>query len=71
MTKPELLAIVPAYNEERRVGAVVAGLRKCGLTMGHPLVEIIVHKVVWFYDKVFRTDVDMDSERGMREEEAY
>lgn len=41
------------------------------VTMGHPLAEIIVHKVVWLYDKVFRTNVDMDSERGMHEEEAY
>jgi len=41
------------------------------VTMGNPMAEILVHKVVWFYDKVFRTNVDMDSERGMDEEEAY
>jgi len=33
MTKSDLLAIVPAYNEEHNVGAVVEKLRKCGLPM--------------------------------------
>ena len=41
------------------------------VTMGNPLAEILVHKVVYFYDKYFGTSVDMDTERGMDEEEAY
>ena len=41
------------------------------VTMGNPLVEILVHKVVWFYDKFFKTNVDVDSERGMEEGEEY
>lgn len=41
------------------------------VTMGHPLAEILVHKVVWLYDKILGTNFDMDSERGMHEEEQY
>lgn len=41
------------------------------VTMGHPLAEIMVHKVVWAYDRLFGTNHDMDSERGMHEEEEY
>lgn len=41
------------------------------LTMGLPIVELIVHRVVWFYDHFFGTHVDMDSERGMENGEAY
>jgi len=41
------------------------------LTMGLPIVELIVHRVVWFYDCFLGTRVDMDSERGMEEGETY
>lgn len=41
------------------------------ITMGNPLAEILVHKVVAFYDRIFGTKYDMDSERGMHEEEEY
>lgn len=41
------------------------------VTMGNPLAELLVHKVVYFYDKVFKTKNDMDTERGMEEEEEY
>jgi SAM-dependent methyltransferase len=41
------------------------------VTMGNPLAEILVHKVVWLYDKLLKTNVDMDSERGMEAEEEY
>ena len=41
------------------------------VTMGNPLAEIAVHKVVWLYDKLFGTNYDMDSERGMSAEEDY
>lgn len=39
------------------------------ITMGNPLAEILVHKVVMIYDRIFGTKHDMDSERGMLEEE--
>jgi len=41
------------------------------ITMGNPLAEILVHKVVMIYDRIFGTEHDMDSERGMLEEEQY
>ena len=41
------------------------------VTMGHPVAEILVHKVVYLYDRLFSTNFDMDSERGMDAEEAY
>jgi ubiquinone/menaquinone biosynthesis C-methylase UbiE len=41
------------------------------VTMGLPLIEIIVHQVVWLYDRFLKTKVDMDSERGMEEGEDY
>jgi catechol 2,3-dioxygenase-like lactoylglutathione lyase family enzyme len=39
--------------------------------MGVPVVEVIVHRLVWFYDRFLGFHVDMDTERGMAEEEAY
>jgi SAM-dependent methyltransferase len=41
------------------------------VTMGNPLAEILVHRVVWFYDRYLGTNVDVDGERGMKEEEEY
>jgi ubiquinone/menaquinone biosynthesis C-methylase UbiE len=41
------------------------------VTMGNPLAEIAVHRVVWLHDKLFKTNHDMDNERGMDAEEEY
>lgn len=41
------------------------------VTMGNPATELLVHKVVYWHDRLFGTNVDMDSERGMGEEEEY
>jgi SAM-dependent methyltransferase len=41
------------------------------VTMGNPLAEILVHKLVVFYDRFFGTKYDLDTERGMHEEEKY
>lgn len=41
------------------------------VTMGNPIAEILAHKAVWCYDKLFRTHYDIDSERGMKEGEEY
>jgi ubiquinone/menaquinone biosynthesis C-methylase UbiE len=41
------------------------------VTMGHPLAEYLVHKLVAFYDRALGTHLDVDGERGMGEEEAY
>ena len=41
------------------------------VTMGNPVAEILVHKLVSLYDRVLKTHYDHDSERGMHEDEAY
>lgn len=41
------------------------------VTMGNPVAEVLVHKLVYLYDRLFRTKYDMDSERGMDADEAY
>lgn len=41
------------------------------VTMGNPIAEWLVHKVVFIYDLFFGTHFDMDSERGMHPEEKY
>lgn len=41
------------------------------VTMGNPLAEILVHKVIHYYDKIFGTYYDVDSVRGMGPEEEY
>ncbi len=41
------------------------------VTMGSAIAEVLVHKVVWISDKLFKTNVDMDTERGMEEDEEY
>jgi len=58
-------------QELREAFRVLRSNGNCIVTMGNPLAEILVHKVVWLYDKLFRTKYDMDSERGMGDEEEY
>lgn len=41
------------------------------VTMANPLALIAVHKIVAWYDSIFNTRHDMDSIRGMQEEEDY
>lgn len=41
------------------------------VTMGNPIAEILVHKLVALYDKLLGTKVDIDSQRGMDESETY
>jgi SAM-dependent methyltransferase len=53
-----------AYRVLRPGGNVI-------ITMGNPIAEILVHKLVRFYDRFLGTQVDMDSERGMSNEESY
>jgi SAM-dependent methyltransferase len=53
-----------AYRVLRRKGNIV-------VTMGNPFAEVLVHKLVWIYDKLLKTNYDVDSERGMGEGEEY
>ena len=41
------------------------------VTMGNPVAEILVHKLVFLYDRFLGTNYDMDTERGMEEGEDY
>lgn len=56
--------LVEAYRCLKQGGNII-------ITMGNPIAEILIHKMLWCYDKFFGTKYDMDSERGMGEEEAY
>lgn len=40
------------------------------LTMGTPLAEILVHRVVWLHGKLLGRGYDMDTERGMQDGES-
>lgn len=65
---------VPAPQRDPELAEAYRVLRPGGdilVTMGLPIVEIIVHKVVWFYDRVFGTKLDHDNQRGMAEGEEY
>ena len=65
---------VPAPKRDPELAEAWRCLRPGGniiVTMGNPLAELLVHRVVWLYDRLFKTHHDMDSERGMEQEEEY
>lgn len=41
------------------------------VTMGNPIAEVLVHKLVWLYDKLLKTNFDADNIRGMKVGEKY
>ena len=58
------IELAEAYRCLRSGGNVI-------VTMGNPIAEILMHKLVWAYDRFFGTNFDRDSKRGMSEEEEY
>ncbi|MBN1846555.1 MAG: class I SAM-dependent methyltransferase [Sedimentisphaerales bacterium] len=65
---------VPEPLRDRELSEAYRCLRPGGniiVTMGNPLAEILVHKLVEFYDKVFDTHLDRDGQRGMQDQEQY
>ena len=65
---------VPVSERDAELAEAYRCLKPGGkivVTMGNPLAEILVHKVVRLRDRIFGTNIDMDSERGMKEGEAY
>ncbi len=58
------IELAEAYRCLRPGGNIV-------LTMGNPLAELIVHQVIYAHDKLFGTNYDVDTERGMDEGESY
>jgi SAM-dependent methyltransferase len=65
---------VPKSKRDIELAEAYRCLRPGGnliVTMGNPIAELMVHKVVYIYDKLLGTNFDMDTERGMEEEEEY
>jgi SAM-dependent methyltransferase len=65
---------VPRSDRDAELAEAYRCLKPGGnviVTMGNPLAELAVHKVVEWHDRLLGTRYDMDSERGMGAEEAY
>lgn len=65
---------VPKPDRDAEIAEAYRCLKPGGtivITMGNPLAEMAVHRVVAWHDRFFGTTVDMDSERGMGDEEAF
>lgn len=65
---------VPERDRDAELAEMWRCLRPGGnviVTMGHPVAEWAIHRLVAFYDRVFGTALDVDDERGMHEDESY
>jgi SAM-dependent methyltransferase len=65
---------VPKSKRDIELAEAYRCLRPGGnliVTMGNPIAELMVHKVVYIYDRLLGTNFDMDTERGMDQEEEY
>lgn len=65
---------VPLRDRDKELSEAYRCLAPGGniiITMGNPLAEILAHKVVHLRDKIFGSTCDVDSIRGMDEEEEY
>jgi SAM-dependent methyltransferase len=65
---------IPERDRDAELAEAHRCLRSGGnivVTMGHPVAEWAIHKLVAFYDRVLGTSLDVDDERGMHEDEAY
>lgn len=65
---------VPESMRDRELAEAYRCLKPGGnivVTMGNPLAELAVHKVVTVYDTLLATHMNMDTERGMGQEESY
>lgn len=58
-------------EELREVYRVLKPFGNVVITMGNPLAETVVHKVISLHDRFFNTKQDVDSERGMEEGEEF
>jgi SAM-dependent methyltransferase len=59
------------YKELKEITRVLKKNGRLIVTMGNPISETIVHRVVLFYEKFFNYKIDVDSQRGMEHDEAY
>lgn len=65
---------VPERDRDPELDEMYRCLRPGGnvlVTMGHPVAEWAIHRLVAFYDRALGTTLDVDDERGMHQDEAY
>jgi SAM-dependent methyltransferase len=65
---------IPRFQRDVELAEAYRVLKPRGniiVTMGNPLAELLVHKLVWLYDRFLGTNYDWDNKRGMHEEEEY
>lgn len=65
---------IPKPERQKEINEAYRVLKKGGniiITMGNPIAEILAHKTVFFYDRIFKTQYDIDNVRGMTEYEEY
>lgn len=58
-------------KELREFARILKPKGRIVMTEGEPIMQFIHHKWVYFLDKVFRTNIDVDTKRGMVEDEEY
>jgi SAM-dependent methyltransferase len=65
---------VPAGKRDEELREAFRCVRPGGnivVTMGNPVAEVLVHRLIAFYDRWLGTSIDVDSERGMEHDESY
>lgn len=65
---------IPKHNRLPELDEALRCLKKNGniiITMGNPIAEVLAHSAIWLYDKIFKTRHDVDTVRGMEQEESY
>jgi SAM-dependent methyltransferase len=65
---------IPKHLRQREFKEFARILKPCGrlvMTEGEPVTQYLHHQWVYLYDKIFGTKVDVDTERGMEEDEEY
>ncbi len=65
---------IPRPQRDLELAEIQRVLRPGGvlvITMGNPVAEAMVHRLVHLYSSRFKTHEDMDHERGMEEDEEY
>lgn len=65
---------VPVESRDAELAEARRVLRDDGVvivTMALPIVEVVVHGLIWLYDRLLGTSLDHDNLRGMAEGEEY
>ncbi|PIT93578.1 hypothetical protein COU00_03625 [Candidatus Falkowbacteria bacterium CG10_big_fil_rev_8_21_14_0_10_43_11] len=68
------LSHIPKSMRDKELAEAYRCLKKGGniiITMPGAFASVIIHKIVYLYDKIFKTNYDVDNIRGMHEEEEY